>query len=173
MLKFLLCRVQRRIHGTPSHVAVDPIACRFEDAAPADRFQVRRSRKAHGPEGASRLQVSWPCSIQTGPRTMASTAMTRCGRPGSDPAYAFVTSGIADAVSQARIAAGEKDVGITGSAGVRQALQEGLLDELIVHLVPVLLGGGVRLPDGVEADLRCTRVVDAPGVTHLAYDVVR
>lgn len=52
-------------------------------------------------------------------------------------------------------------------------MQEGLLDELIVHLVPVLLGGGVRLPDGVEADLRCTRVVDAPGVTHLAYDVVR
>jgi dihydrofolate reductase len=93
--------------------------------------------------------------------------------PESDPPYTFVTSGIADAVSQARIAAGEKDVGIMGSAGVRQALQEGLLDELIVHLVPVLLGGGVRLLDGVEADLRCTRVVDAPGVTHLAYDVVR
>ena len=59
------------------------------------------------------------------------------------------------------------------SSAVRQDLQEGLLDRLIVHLVPVLLGGGVRLPDGVEADLRCTRVVDAPGVTHLAYDVVR
>ena len=40
-------------------------------------------------------------------------------------------------------------------------------------LVPVLLGGGVRLLDHVEATLRCTRVVDAPGVTHLAYDVVR
>jgi hypothetical protein len=108
LLKFLLSRVQRRNHGTPSHVAVDPIACRFVDAAPADRFQVRRSRKAHGPEGASRLQVSWPCSSQTGSRTMASTAMPGAVVPESDLPYAFVTSGIADAVSQARIAAGEK-----------------------------------------------------------------
>jgi dihydrofolate reductase len=93
--------------------------------------------------------------------------------PAGDPAYTFVTGGIAVAVSQARAAAGGKDVSIMGSAGVRQALQEGLLDELILHLVPVLLGGGVRLLDGVKADLRCTRVVAAPGVTHLAYDVVR
>jgi riboflavin biosynthesis pyrimidine reductase len=58
-------------------------------------------------------------------------------------------------------------------AGVQQALREGLLDELIVHLVPLLLGGGVRLLDRVEGTLRCTGVVDAPGVTHLAYDVIR
>jgi hypothetical protein len=50
---------------------------------------------------------------------------------------------------------------------------EGLLDEVIVHLVPVLLGAGVRLLDGIKADLRCMRVVDAPGVTHLSYDVIR
>jgi hypothetical protein len=66
-----------------------------------------------------------------------------------------------------------KDVSVMGSAGVRQALQGGRLDEVIVHLVPVLLGAGVRLLDGMKADLRCTRVVDAPGVTHLSYDVVR
>lgn len=93
--------------------------------------------------------------------------------PEGDPPYTFVTGGIADAVNQARVAAGQKDVGIMGSAGVRQALQNGLLDEIIVHLIPVLLGGGVRLLDGIDADLRCTRVVDAPGVTHLAYDVIR
>jgi hypothetical protein len=50
---------------------------------------------------------------------------------------------------------------------------EGLLEEVIVHLVPVLLGAGVRLLDGIKADRRCTRVVDAPGVTHLCYDVIR
>jgi len=93
--------------------------------------------------------------------------------PESHPPYTFVTGGIADAVAQARTAANGKDVSIMGSAGVQQALREGLLDELIVHLVPVLLGGGVRLLDGVEGTLRCTRVVDAPGVTHLAYDVIR
>jgi dihydrofolate reductase len=93
--------------------------------------------------------------------------------PQSDPPYTFVTTGIAEAVNQARTAAGEKDVSIMGSAGVRQALQEGLLDELVLHLVPVLLGGGVRLLDGVDADLRCTRVVDAPGVTHLVYQVIK
>jgi hypothetical protein len=48
-----------------------------------------------------------------------------------------------------------------------------LLDELVLDLVPVLLGGGVRLLDGVDVNLRCTRVVDAPGVTHLAYEVIR
>lgn len=93
--------------------------------------------------------------------------------PESDPPYTFVTSGITDAVTQARAAAGEKDVSIMGSAGVRQALQEGLLEEIVLHVVPVLLGGGVRLLDGVEADLRSTRVVEAPGVTHLAFEVVK
>ncbi len=93
--------------------------------------------------------------------------------PDGDPPYTFVTGGIAEAVGRARVAAAGQDVSIMGSAGVQQALREGLLDELILHLVPVLLGGGVRLLDGVEGTLRCTRVVDAPGVTHLAYDVVR
>ena len=93
--------------------------------------------------------------------------------PQGSSTYTFVTTGIADAVAQARAAAGGKDVSIMGSAGVQQALREGLLDELVLDLVPVLLGGGVRLLDGVDANLRCTRVVDAPGVTHLAYEVVR
>jgi len=93
--------------------------------------------------------------------------------PAGDPPYTFVTDGIAEAVARARAAAGGKDVSIMGSAGVQQALREGLLDELILHLVPVLLGGGVRLLDNVEGTLKCTRVIDAPGVTHLVYDIVR
>ncbi|MGO9975893.1 MAG: dihydrofolate reductase family protein [Solirubrobacteraceae bacterium] len=93
--------------------------------------------------------------------------------PAGDRPYTFVTTGIADAVAQARSAAGEKDVSIMGSAAVRQALQKCLLDEIVLSVVPVLLGGGVRLLDDIRVDLRCTRVVDAPGVTHLVYEVVR
>jgi riboflavin biosynthesis pyrimidine reductase len=63
-----------------------------------------------------------------------------------------------------------------GASLVQQALQTGLLDELVVHLVPLLLGGGVRLlGGGVPAGTRLEveRVIDAPGVTHLSYRVLR
>jgi dihydrofolate reductase len=92
--------------------------------------------------------------------------------PDADPPYTFITSGIGAAVAQARSAAGDKDVSLMGSAAVQQALHEGLLDEIVLHQIPVLLGSGVRLLNGATADLRCTRVVDAPGVTHLTYEVV-
>jgi dihydrofolate reductase len=86
---------------------------------------------------------------------------------------AFVADGIAAAIDAARAVAGERDVGLQGSAAVRQALAAGLLDVLTLHVVPVLLGGGVRLLDGVAADLSLLEVVDAPGVTHLRYEIVR
>ena len=88
--------------------------------------------------------------------------------------YTFITEGgIAEAVRQASAAADGKDVSLMGSAAGQQALREGLLDELILDQVPVLLGGGVRLLGQVPASLRCTRVVDAPGVTHLTYEIIR
>ena len=93
--------------------------------------------------------------------------------PDGSSTHTFITTGIEDAVERARAAAGDKDVSLMGSAPVQEALRAGLLDEIVLHQVPVLLGGGVRLLDGTAADLRCTRVVDAPGVTHLFYDVVR
>ncbi len=89
--------------------------------------------------------------------------------PSSDPPYTFVATGIADAVQLARTAAGGRDVGLMGSSPVRQALAAGLLDEITLHLFPVLLGAGVRLLGGLPAGLRCTAVVAAPGVTHLTY----
>jgi dihydrofolate reductase len=90
-------------------------------------------------------------------------------RPGGT-IYSFVTNGIESALEQARAAAGDKDVGIAGGADVmRQYLRAGLLDELQIHLVPVLLGGGVRLFEADQAQLHCTRVVEAAGVTHLRY----
>jgi dihydrofolate reductase len=86
--------------------------------------------------------------------------------------YTFVTDGIEAAVEQARAAAGDKDVQVGGGGSVvQQVLKAGLLDELNVHLVPVLLGaGGVRLLDDLEpAELELTRVVESPYVTHLRY----
>ncbi len=95
--------------------------------------------------------------------------------PESDPPYTFVTSGIAAVIELAAATAATqaKDVALMGSEAVRQALAEGLLDEITLHQVPVLLGGGVRLLDETSADLQLKAVVDAPGVTHLTYEVIR
>ena len=91
--------------------------------------------------------------------------------------YTFVTDGIASALAQAQAAAGDKDVLLGGGAEiVRQFLKAGLLDELQLHLVPVLLGGGIRLFDRMgpaPVELDCMRVVEAPGVTHLRFRVMR
>jgi dihydrofolate reductase len=91
--------------------------------------------------------------------------------------FAFVTDGIESALEQARAAAGGKDVQIGGGAAVaQQYLRAGLLDELQIHLVPVLLGGGVRLFGDLGPEpprLECTRVIESPRVTHLGYRVVK
>jgi dihydrofolate reductase len=90
---------------------------------------------------------------------------------GGGTSYAFVTDGIEAALEQARAAAGDKDVQLGGGADVvRQYLNAGLLDELNVHVAPVLLGGGVRLFDGVTpSELELVRVVESPYVAHLRY----
>jgi dihydrofolate reductase len=87
----------------------------------------------------------------------------------------LVTTGIGDAIAAARAAAGGKDVALMGGGLVTEALKAGLVDELILHQVPVLLGGGRRffqeLPEHVR--LRLLAAIPAPGVTHLHYEVVR
>ena len=96
--------------------------------------------------------------------------------PAGDPAYTFVTDGIERAVEQARTAAGGKDVALMGATIVQQGLRAGLLDELIISLVPVVLGRGARPLDGLEpgsVEFDLVRVVDAPGVTHLTYRVMK
>lgn len=92
--------------------------------------------------------------------------------------FTFVTDGTDSALEQARAAAGDRDVAIGGGGqAVQQYLAAGLVDEFQIHLVPVFLGpGGVRLFDGIEPgrfQVECTRVVESPAVTHLAYRVVR
>ena len=89
--------------------------------------------------------------------------------------FTFVTDGIESALEQARAAASDKDVEIAGGAAtVRQYLAAGLLDELVLHLVPVVLGDGERLLDGVSGiALEPTEVIASPAVTHLRYRVRR
>ncbi|MEV7520766.1 dihydrofolate reductase family protein [Streptomyces sp. NPDC091371] len=90
--------------------------------------------------------------------------------------FTFVTDGPEAALARAREAAGDKDVQISGGADtVRQYLNAGLVDELRVHLAPVLLGAGTRLFDGVSPELTFERegVIDSPAVTHLTYRVLR
>jgi dihydrofolate reductase len=90
--------------------------------------------------------------------------------------YAFVTDGIESALAQAREAAGGKDVAVAGGADVaQQYLAAGLLDELQVHVAPVLLGGGTRLfGDGATGRLERVRVVESPsGATHIRYRPVK
>ena len=96
--------------------------------------------------------------------------------PVGDPPYTFVTDGIERAVEQARTAAAGKDVFLQGASIVQQCLRTGLLDELTISLVPVVLGRGVRLLGGHDpgsVGLGLVGVVDAPGVTHLTYRVVK
>ena len=91
--------------------------------------------------------------------------------------YTFVTDGIESGLKQARAAAGDRDVTIGGGASVvQQYLAAGLLDEIQIHVAPVLLGGGVRLFDQLgptRPKLECTRVIESPAVTHLRYRVMR
>jgi dihydrofolate reductase len=89
-----------------------------------------------------------------------------------DTTFTFVSDGIESALDRARAAAGGKDVVIGGGADVvNQYLRAGLVDELELHIVPLLLGAGARLFDGVGPELKLeqVRAVDAPGVTHVKY----
>ncbi len=85
----------------------------------------------------------------------------------------YVTDGIESAMSQAKRAAGDANVMVHGADLAQSCLRAGVLDELEVHLIPVLLGAGRPLFGELAAptDLELIRVVDAPGVTHLRFRV--
>lgn len=90
--------------------------------------------------------------------------------------FAFVTGGPEGALDIAREAAGDGDVSIAGGAEViRQLLRAGTVDDVTLHVVPVLLGGGASLFEGVGPDVRFeqVRTVEGAGVTHLMLRVVR
>ena len=89
--------------------------------------------------------------------------------------FTFVTTGIRSSLEQARSAAGDKDIAIAGGAhAIQQFMAAGLLDELYLHIVPVLLGTGERLLENVgDPRLEPVKVVESPRVTHVKYRVVR
>ena len=93
-----------------------------------------------------------------------------------DTTFHFVTDGIESALAQARQAAAGKDVALIGGArAAQQYLAAGLVDEIELHLVPMLLGAGERLFDNAGLDLKLEpiRVIDTPEVTHLKYRIVK
>ena len=91
--------------------------------------------------------------------------------------FTFVTDGIESALQQAKAAAGEKNVNISGGADiVQQFIKAGLLDELEIHLAPLLFGEEIRLFEGMgpeHIELENIRVVASPKVTHLRFRVVK
>jgi dihydrofolate reductase len=89
--------------------------------------------------------------------------------------FTFVTNGIESALEQARTVAGDGDVAIAGGASaVQQYLAAGMLDELYIHIVPIVLGAGERLLDGVgDHTFEPVKVIASPAVTHVKYRVLR
>lgn len=93
-----------------------------------------------------------------------------------DSPFTFITEGVESAIAQAQRIAGDKVVGVGGTQIVRQCLKAGLIDELVIHLVPVLLGEGIHLFEhlGIEPiTMEIMNVIAVPDVTHLRYRVVK
>jgi dihydrofolate reductase len=87
----------------------------------------------------------------------------------------FVTAGIVRAVQLAKSAAGDKQVKLGGGSPGKQALAAGLVDEILVHIAPYLLAGGVRFFDTLDHGIRLEKlsVTDGPFATHIRYRVIR
>ena len=117
----------------------------------------------------------WGADGPTGPARLPVFVVTH-DEPAETPAggvYSFVTGGIEPALEEASSAAGERGVTVMGGADVgRQCLSAGLIDELSIHLVPVVFGGGTAMFDGLGAlELEPLAVLDTPPATHLRYRV--
>ena len=91
------------------------------------------------------------------------------------PLVTYVTDGIVSAMAQAKAAAGDRDVLVHGAYTAQRALEAGVLDELQIHQVPVLFGGGRRLFEVSRSrvELKIVRVIDTPEATHIRYSVSR
>jgi dihydrofolate reductase len=91
------------------------------------------------------------------------------------PLVTYVSDGIASAMAQAKAAAGDRNVFVLGGYTAQRALEAGVLDELQIHQIPVLFGGGRRLFDVLSSrvGLEIVRVFDTPEATHIRYRVLR
>lgn len=91
------------------------------------------------------------------------------------PVYRFVTDGVRSAIEQAKAVAGDKSVGLHGATVMQQGLPLGLVDEIQVHVIPILIGGGTRLFDTLPSGIELERIsaIATPKATHLRFRVVR
>jgi dihydrofolate reductase len=91
------------------------------------------------------------------------------------PMVTYVSEGISSAMAQAKAAAGDRNVLVHGAYTAQRALEAGVLDELSIHQIPVLFGGGRRLFDALPSrvELEIVRVIDTPEATHIHYRVRR
>jgi dihydrofolate reductase len=91
------------------------------------------------------------------------------------PSVTYVTDGIASAMARAKAAAGDRNVMVHGAYTAQRALEAGVLDELMIHQIPVLFGDGRRLFDRLPSrvELEIVRVIDTPEATHIRYRVRR
>ncbi len=108
------------------------------------------------------------------PHFILSRSITTRRIPGKTPMF-FIADGLESCLEQAKAVAGKKDICIAGGANtVQQFIKAGLVDEIRIHLVPVLLGEGLRLFEHIGAvKLEQTKVIESVGVTHLRFDVVK
>ncbi|ONI81447.1 riboflavin biosynthesis protein RibD [Actinosynnema sp. ALI-1.44] len=97
---------------------------------------------------------------------------TRRTAPQPQSDWVHYVPDVVTAMREAKAAAGDQDVLVHGAGLAQSLLREGLLDELEIHLIPVVLGEGRRLFDADRIELELTRVLNAPGVAHLRYRVV-
>jgi dihydrofolate reductase len=97
---------------------------------------------------------------------------TRGAPPETRSAWVHYVPEASTAMREAKAAAGDADVMVHGADLAQTLLRQGLLDELEIHLIPVILGDGRRLFGAERTELELSRVLDAPGVTHLRYRVV-
>jgi dihydrofolate reductase len=124
-------------------------------------FDIARAWNGNPPGGG-------PCFIVT------HTVPQEWAKQGSP--FTFVTDGVESAIRQAKNAAAGKNVAVSSANIAQQCIKAGLLDEIQIDLVPVLLGGGVRLFEHLGAapiELESTGVIATPGVTHLKFRIVK
>jgi dihydrofolate reductase len=121
----------------------------------------------------------WGADGPTGPARVPVFVVTHA-EPEDVPkggVYTFVTDGIESALKQPKAAAGDKDVAVMGGADIgRQYIGAGLVDEISIHLVPVLFGGGTRMFEhlgGEHIRLETTSVIQTPAATHLGFPVAQ
>ena len=140
-------------------------------------------RKAHSKMGAFvagrrtfDITNGWGGNPPLGVPTFVVTHAVPQGWSYEGSPFTFVTDGVGSAVEQAKAVAGDKDVAVGAASIAQQCIRAELLDEIHLDLVPVLLGEGVRLFDRLGTgpiELERTEVVEAPGVTHLTFRVVK